>query len=284
MGHALQQDPGFAAALQMCGRPPVVLPGEPRSQVWCRRVLGLRVALLSRAALTLPGLPELFDRLASAGLGHSPLIVTPEHRVALGHLGALPLMTPGWIARLDLTRPADMRRAALHPKWRNQLRKAMSGGPRWDHRAMPPDLHHPLIRAEAAQRRARGYGNWPLPVTLAFAQCVPQQTRLFTAYHKGRAVAYMLFFLHGTSASYHIGHITPEGRSLCAHNLLLWQGANWLAGQGIETLDLGLLDSVRTPGLVRFKLRSGAQARALGGTWLLWPPLARRLLRQKTAV
>ena len=84
----------------------------------------------------------------------------------------------------------------------------------------------------------------------------------------------MLFLSHGSSATYHIGHITPRGKALCAHNLLLWEAGRHLAHLGCRSLDLGRLDP-RTPGLDRFKLRGGAQRQETGGTYLIWHPLAK---------
>lgn len=81
----------------------------------------------------------------------------------------------------------------------------------------------------------------------------------------------MLFLRHGRGATYHIGHICPEGKSLCAHNLLLWQAANWLAACGHDWLDLGPLYAA-APGLWRFKLRTGARVQKTGGSWLYWRP------------
>jgi hypothetical protein len=76
-----------------------------------------------------------------------------------------------------------------------------------------------------------------------------------------------------------------RGRRLAGRRKLSAQGkkrhALVLARRGITRLDLGTLDTEAAPGLARFKLGSGAAARALGGTWLWWPPLARgaRLVR-----
>jgi lipid II:glycine glycyltransferase (peptidoglycan interpeptide bridge formation enzyme) len=132
-----------------------------------------------------------------------------------------------------------------------------------------------VLKLEQEQARAKGYTNWPAGLTAAFAASAPDQTCLFTANINGRAVAHMLFLMHGQHATYHIGHTTPQGRKLCAHNLLLWRGARFLARQGYVGLDLGLMNTA-TKGLNRFKLRSGAYLQKTGGTWLYWQPFARR--------
>jgi lipid II:glycine glycyltransferase (peptidoglycan interpeptide bridge formation enzyme) len=102
----------------------------------------------------------------------------------------------------------------------------------------------------------------------------PAQTHLFTAWQGRTPVAHMLFLCHGRSATYHIGHISPVGRAVCAHNLLLWHASDCLADRGFSQVDLGLLHR-DSPGLTRFKRRAGAQVQMTGGTWLRWTPLAR---------
>lgn len=264
--HPLMQDPAFAAALRLVGQQPVILPGG--LMVLQRRICGLPLAMLPRAAPP----PDLPDQLRSAGLHRSPLILSPEVPCALPR--ALRLAPPQQMAILPLGADRATRLARLHPKWRNQWRRAMAASLRITHSPLPADPHHPLLLAEHAQRQKRGYAGWPIPLTCAFAAATPDQTRLFTAMHKGRPIAQMLFLLHGAQASYHIGHTTPEGRADHAHNLLLMAACDWLSDHGYHSLDLGLL-APRTPHLNRFKLRSGAIPRLTGGTWLRWHPLAR---------
>ncbi|OAN75424.1 hypothetical protein A8B82_16590 [Sulfitobacter sp. EhC04] len=263
----LMQDPSFAAALRLCGASPVILPGG--LMILHRRILGLPVNMLPR---TVPP-DDLFEQLAAADLHRHPLILSPEVPCHLPR--ALRLMAAQRRAVLDLCPDPGQRIARLHPKWRNQWRKAGRAGLHLSHAPMPADPSHPLLLAEARQRAQRGYAGWPLPLTRAFAAVAPAQTRLFTARHGRRVVAQMLFLRHGAGATYHIGHTSAEGRRCHAHNLLLITACDWLAAKGHLTLDLGLLHR-RTAGLNRFKQRSGARAQPTGGTWLCWHPLAHR--------
>ncbi|MGJ8546711.1 MAG: GNAT family N-acetyltransferase [Sulfitobacter sp.] len=262
--HPLQQDPAFASALRLFGRNPHVLPSG--LVLLYRRIAGVPVAMLPRA---LPP-PELRQQLTAAGLGRVPLILSPERPVPCR---GLPLRRGWHSAELDLTRSEHARRAVLHGKWRNQLRRAEVAGLRVENQIF--DSNSNLIERNAAQGRARGYAPWPIGLTRAFAIAAPGQTRLFTAKLDGKIVAEMLFFLHGTRATYHIGLTTPEGRHWHAHNLLLWQAQNWLAKREIRRLDLGILHP-STPTLNRFKLRCGAARNPMGDTFLLWTPFKLR--------
>lgn len=71
--------------------------------------------------------------------------------------------------------------------------------------------------------------------------------------------------------TYQIGWTDPKGRTHNAHQLLLHEAGQNLAAEGLEKIDLGTVDSVNAPGLARFKARSGATLRSLGGTWIAAP-------------
>ena len=270
-GPALTQSPEFARALQALGQSPLWLPGGPDMLVLRRRVAGLRVAMIPRyEADQTAALP---DRLHAAATGATPVLLSPDRPTsALARIGALPVMTPATVARLDLTPNHDTLRARMHQKWRNRLRHGERQPWRITRERLPPDPGHWLLTAEAAQARALGYRNWPTALTLAYAHANPTATKLFTAWRGKDAVAGMVFLTHGHSATYHIGLSTPEGKSGSAHNLLLWHAMMWLQRQGISSLDLGLLDTQHAAGLARFKLGCGATPWRMGGTWLWWRP------------
>ncbi|MBK0326778.1 GNAT family N-acetyltransferase [Rhodobacteraceae bacterium F11138] len=273
----LQQHPGFAAALRASGHSPLVLDGTDPLLVLNRRFRGgMRMAMVSRGMLTDPA--ECLDRLRAAGLGGTPIILAPDAPVPqLGRLGPVPLMTPATVAEIELDIPIDTRRARLHQKWRNRLKHAENGPLRVTRQTMRPDPGHWLFAADLLQQDRRGYRGWPVALTLAYIASNPGMAKLFTAFEGNTPVAAMLFLRHGQGATYHIGHTDARGRSLSAHNLLLWQAASWLAAKGHTRLELGLIDSQTAPGLARFKLGSGARMRQLGGTWGWWPPLKRSL-------
>lgn len=278
---ALQQHLNFIAALRACGQTPLVLEGPSPLTVLCRKFWhNVPMAMLARVPIPSPVL--LAEQLASSALRRTPILLSPDHPAPeLAGIGALPLISPASVAEIDLRPALETRRAALHQKWRNRLSGAESllqnGALRLTRQNMPIDPGHWLLRADAAQQSKRGYRNWPTALTLAYARENPGQAKLFTAFQGRDPIAAMLFLRHGRGASYHIGHSTATGRAVSAHTLLLWHGANWLASEGHERLDLGLINTEDAPGLARFKLGAGAHARPLGGTWIWWPPLGRAL-------
>ncbi|MCF6232053.1 MAG: GNAT family N-acetyltransferase [Rhodobacteraceae bacterium] len=273
---ALQQHRRFATALQACGREPVWLDGAPPLLVLRRRLGGVGVAMVSRALMKHPHI--LADQLRQAGLHRHLILLSPEQPTPeLSQIGAVALMTPGFVARIDLTPAQDVRRAGLHQKWRNRLVFGEGSGLLVKRQNLPLKADHWLLVADTLQQSNRGYRNWPVALTLAYARQNPSSAKLFTAFEGREAVAAMLFLRHGTGATYHIGHITARGRALCAHNLLLWQATGWLAAQGHMSVELGLIDTRNAPGLARFKLGAGAKAHKLGGTWGWWPPMGQIL-------
>lgn len=257
------QDPAFGQALQRCGTRPIILAsGQLLLQ---RRIFGVPVAMLPRAAPP----RDIHVQLADIGLARVPLLLSPETPVAR-KLG-LPIWSAQTMAVLPLLGDLDRQFAALHAKWRNQLRAARRRDLRVALRRLPPDRHHPLLVMDAKQGKERGYRGWPAALTAAFAAVAPAQTQLFVAKHRGQILAQMLFLTHGQRATYHIGHTNEDGRRLSAHNLLMWEAMRHFTTHGFQQIDLGPLHPA-TPGLNRFKERTGAKVQKTGGTWLDWKP------------
>lgn len=200
--------------------------------------------------------------------------IAPEH---LRRAGFWPVMTPACVAMLPLGGEDAMHRA-LRQKWRNRLHRALGSGLKVRQRGL--SANDPLLQAEAAQARRKGYRGLPVAFSSAFDAANPGKALVFEARKGTRPVAAALILCHGPVCTWQIGHSSQEGRRLNAMNLVLWTAMCTLAEAGHDWLDLGTLNRGDAPGLARFKLGTGAEARQLGGTWLLWPalaPLARRL-------
>jgi hypothetical protein len=185
----------------------------------------------------------------------------------LPHAGFLRVLTPAWVAEWGLSTDVAALRAGLHQKWRNRLKAGEAAG--WQVRcnAMDPDPDHWLFRHDARLGRERGYRSWPPTLIAAWVRANPGSTQIWTAARKGEVAAAALVLRHGARATWQIGWAAPGARAGHAMPLVLWQAAVHLAGQGMLCLDLGTLDTVNAPGVARFKLGTGARARALGGTW-----------------
>ncbi len=265
----LQQSPAYARTLRVLGQDVQLVhaDGVGQMQIVSRKT---RFGTL-RAALRGP----LWDT-ADPAKQHEFLRANPVHILgpetaeprALRRAGYWRAMTPAHVGMLDLTRDLA---PAMHPKWRNAWRKSQRSGVTVT--AAPFDAARDLwiLSLDRAQQRAMGYRGYPRPFTLAFAQQNPDAAITYVA-HKGHSqIAAMIFLLHHPTATYHIGWSGEAGRRTNAHHLILTQAARDLAAHGMTILDLGQIDSRRTPGLARFKLGSGAQPMPLGGTWLPVP-------------
>lgn len=264
----LQQSDAFARALDAVGTPPVTL--DDGTLVLHRKIGPVPLHMITRPRAETPG--ALLE-ITRSRVFRGPLVLAPERTMPLDRIGALPLVSPSTIARLDLTPDEKTLFAGLHQKWRNRLRHAQSQKLRVTRQNMPDDPGHWMLQADLVQQHQRGYRSWPLALTLAYGRANPGQAKLFTAFWGREPVAAVLILRHSTGATYHVGHTRPSGRLVSAHTLLLWSAIRWAKSKGVQQLELGTLDAEENAGLARFKLGTGAQPHRLGGTWLLWPPL-----------
>jgi len=256
---ALQQSPEFEATLKQIGRSPLRL--DDGSLVIRRKFGPVQVNMVTRAQGHCDG----------ADLT-GPTLLAPDHPTP--NLRALPLVSPATVAELDLLPDLETLRKNLKGKWRNRLRHAQSHQVRITRQNMPTDSKHWLLQAEQAQQASHKYRHWPALLTSAYAKANTGDAKLFTAHYGTDIVAGLLILRHGATATYHIGHTSTAGRILSAQTLLLWSAIAWAKSKDVMRLDLGVIDTETSPGLARFKLGTGAQARKLGGTWLSHRALA----------
>ncbi len=178
------------------------------------------------------------------------------------------IMTPQYMAQLDLTAPLPARLATQHGKWRNRLRHGERQCTTLTDSPFRAERDSHLLAIEATQRKQRHYRALPLSFVQHWATANPKDIRIFRASGVDGLHAFMLVLLHHPGATYHIGWSDDAGRAASSHNLLMWHASNWLARRGYTRFDLGVVDTDHSPGLARFKIGTGAQVRALGPTLL----------------
>jgi hypothetical protein len=264
MAHPLQRHPRYAQALGALGVEATWLP--------VGTVVTRRVPVLGTVRSVSRGVTEEPDALR--GL-HVIDAEAPSPALALA--GFVPVLTPAHVAELQLMGSPEGRRQAMDPKWRGHVNAAGRRGLRIEAQDWDGDPGHWLLRAEAAQRRARRYRATPQALACAWAATAGGAARLYEARDADGPVAGMLALLHPPGATYQIGWTGARGRAASAHHRLLAAMADDLSERGFSSLDLGTVDSEANPGLALFKLGSGARLRRLGGSWLRLPrPLALR--------
>ncbi|MEO1139509.1 MAG: GNAT family N-acetyltransferase [Pseudomonadota bacterium] len=249
------------------------------AQLLRRRIGPLRLSWLARGPVIGPSL-QASNVIAKMRLPDLSIAIPDDPGISawFSDLGYRALLTPQHVAEIDLRLSRETRFAAQHGKWRNRLRAALASPIKTEARPFDTGRDTHLVALEMSQRKSRGYASLPAAFTMAYATTSPDAARLYLARDRSGIVAFMLFLLHPPVASYHIGWTDPAGRAHHAHNLLLWQASNDLADRGFTRLDLGSIDTETAAGLARFKLGSGATARALGSTLLrLLPPRRHRL-------
>ena len=287
----LAQSPGYLAGLVGIGADARQAELEAGSAVVLHRRLwpGLPLRLISRgpvwAAGTTPA--DRVEDLSTLARG-GPCLITPETAAdapLLRAAGFRQILTPAHVAELALAPEPDQLRRALAGSWRNALRRAEAGGTRVQNQPFKPRRDGWLLSAEEAQRKARGYRALPAALVPAMAKAAPTDIRVLTARAAPGAppLAALILLRHGAVATYHISWTSAEGRAARATHLLFWQAMVWAAGKGAVRLDLGTVDAAGAPGLLRFKLGTGAAVRPLGGTWVRIIPPLRRGVRRATA-
>ena len=184
------------------------------------------------------------------------------------------VVSPYHTILLDLRPDEETLRGALDGKWRNRLNVAERGELRVTPLGRRPEQYAWLLQREVEQRRARGYRALSPGLVPTLQELAGKESVLgVEAKLGGDRAGGMLFLRHGSTATYHIGWSSPDGREENASNLLLWQAIRLLKKKGVATLDLGGVDTDHAPGLAHFKLGLGGRPLSQSGTWLLRPKL-----------
>lgn len=281
----LQQDWVYGCAVQRAGnrvlRAVALHRGEP---VALAQLVERRIGALARIAMLIRGpvwvVPELRDLLEPAFLaqlravlGRAVLLWSPERPEVGDRLWGLRRVMTGYsTVWIDLGHDAATLRSRLHGKWRNRLHRA-EAEPIEVRRVRRGGLVDWLLDASERRRVEVGYRG-PTPAFVrGLAACedgdAPQLG--LVALERREPVAGILLQRHGACATYLVAATTPRGRVLRANHLLLWRALLLLKEEGVAALDLGGIDTVRAPGLARFKLGLGGAVATLAGTFLAKP-------------
>lgn len=204
----------------------------------------------------------------SATIFSPDTVVTPESPVRIR--GFTRVITGYSTIRIDLSRTADDIRSDMQSKWRNRLVAAEASALRVETGGSKPAQYAWLLDKEDLQRQERAYAGLPRGFVDNYvaASADPKKSVVqLRAMIGNNPVAAMLFLLHGSSATYHIGWSNDLGRQHSAHNLLLWRAMLLLKEQGIGALDLGGVNTGRSAGLARFKIGTGGQVQTFSGSY-----------------
>ena len=287
VGGALQQDWAYGHSLTVpsvtCHRAEVILDGQTvaLAQFICRRYgFILSVALCTRGPLWLLPLPvdvqvRIFKEIKrTLPLSRprialfSPEITDPED----ASVSRLTRVMTGYSTLLiDLTRSAEQLRAELDARWRNRLGAAEKAGLIIINDEVAPDSVRWLLDAEKAQRVQKSFHGLPVAFVERYisAGTKTKQTALIIhAEHQNKRIAAMLFLIHGSVATYHIGWADQTGRETNAHKLILWHSFEILRARGIHTLDMGGVNTHDLPGISRFKLGMGGTVVTFAGMFV----------------
>jgi lipid II:glycine glycyltransferase (peptidoglycan interpeptide bridge formation enzyme) len=185
-------------------------------------------------------------------------------------------MTGDATVLIDLTKDEDALRAAMESSWRNKLSKAERSELVVQKAGLKPAQYRWLLDAEAKQRVKRGYRSMPTEMTERWQDAKADGSggdrgaglAVFRADLKRDAAAGMLFLIHGTRATYHVGWTSDEGRTHAAHNLILWTAMKELRARGVTVLDLGGVNTQSGAGIARFKLETGGRVLMRAGAFV----------------
>ena len=286
-GASLQQDWAYGSCMKAMGvdvlRAIVTYDDRPvaLAQFIVRKWLGvLSVALCGRGPVWLVELTGVEKSQAYAAIKRSlPLkglrlvLISPEEErsQALGLSAWRRVMSGYSTVLLDISQPLDSLRAQLENRWRSNLGSAEQSELTVHRVGTNPGQYRWLLDLDMAQRQERDLEGLPIAFFDLYAKArhVPAKTILTMRADLGRdRVAGMMFLLHGEAATYQVGWTNEQGRDLHAHHLLLWSAIEELKARGVRWLDMGGVNTQRSAGVARFKIRTGGRVVTFAGTYI----------------
>lgn len=246
-------------------------------QVLEKNLLGIRIARVNRGPLC-----ERLDTkvLALKRLktiysisNRSILLINPE--LPLDSFGSLLLRKMGFLRRasanyhssvIDLTIPQATLRENLDGKWRNLLKNSESKSIEISVVTEPSEIQS-LTQSYAEQQREKSFSGIPIPQLQSLLNSSEHNTLILSAFFEEKRIATVVFYIHGTCATYLIGMSDEAGRKINANTLLLWRGIEALKDRQLRALDLGGMDEVKLPHITHFKRGLAGEEYRLCGEW-----------------
>jgi len=201
------------------------------------------------------------------------MAVTPE--VSEGQVHGLHpmrrIMSGMSTVMLDISQPISDIRAQLEGRWRTSLVGAESSEMTIHRVGTNEGQYRWLLDNEKQQRVDKQLEGLPLPFFDLYVQSRKQPAKNILTLRSdvGRdRIAAMMFLIHGEAATYQVGWTSDQGRELTAHHLILWRAIEELRERRIRVLDLGGVNTIRSAGVARFKMRTGGKVLTLAGTYI----------------
>ena len=170
---------------------------------------------------------------------------------------------------VDLRPSDDFLRKNLKQKWRNMLNKSEKSGleVKW---STDLQFFSWLLRKYQEDRAKKEYKGASAELLSALAHNFAEKQNLLIgkAYYDNKAIAAILIFCHGSSATYQVGWTSEIGRKTAAHNLLLWEAMLNLKARGILDLDLGGINDDSAKTIRKFKEGMGGEVVQLAGHFI----------------
>ena len=287
LGGALQQDWAYGTSLKAlgveCHRAEVILNGETvaLAQFICRRYGFLvGIALCTRGPLWLKPVSaddqaRIYRELKrSLPMGRPRFALFSPNAIDPGDPSLKKLtrvMTGYSTVLIDLTQTSEQLRAAMEGRWRNRLVAAERSGLDIIQTGANPAQYGWLLEEEQTQRKSKSFYGLPLEFVERYINARAQTTKTTLILHaelNQERVAAMLFLIHGSAATYHVGWSNEVGRDTNAHNLLLWRAFEALRERGVRTLDMGGINTRQLAGISRFKIGAGGRVVTYAGTFV----------------
>lgn len=162
---------------------------------------------------------------------------------------------------LDLSKELSELRRELDRKWRNQLTKGSRLGldVRIDRAGSSVDS---FVSYHELERKRKGYKGRSAQFLKdeILAAATFKELLILWCLKDEEPVAGIAIVMHGKTGTYRAGWTTPVGRSVNAHNVLLWDAVELLKAAGYKFFDLGGTVPVKyAEGINNFKKGMGGQ-------------------------